>query len=204
MTEPIKPYVVNFNADPIPDRAAVDRSASRPGPDNGVADRAGYTKVHLDGRGMLKIDWRAGKARGDGKVPLYAETAEVTFHLTDYVVAISSDYPEQSCAFEATLRHELSAHIKRPIDLFKARREDMVLRLNRIPLPTKDHPRWIRDVEFDPVSDGLGEQVRQEIAAVRQELVSALKTDRAVQDDAQHYDVVYKTCKPADWAARKH
>ena len=204
MTEPIKPYVVNFKADPIPDRTAVDRSESSPGPNNAVADRAGYTKIRLDGRGMLKIDWRAGKAREDGKVPLYAEVAEVTFYLTDYVVAISSDYADKSCAFEATLRHELSAHIKRPIDLFNARREDMIVRLNRVPLPTKDNPRWVREVESDAVSDALGEQVRKEIAAVRQELVAALKTDRESQDDQEHYDIVYKRCKPAEWAARKH
>jgi hypothetical protein len=200
MLELKKPYYVSFLHDPIP--RGVDHSKSSPGPGSGRGDRAGYTHIRLSGDGALTFAWEDGPARSDGRTPLYAQSVNVYFHLTDFVVAISSDYTTASCAYNATRRHEFEAHLYRPIRIFHTYRDVMVSRLNTIAIPTRESPRWIRPAEAGAIQKSLEEAVREAVLAVRRNLVAALITDRNTQDDSSHYRVVYDQCSPADWAGK--
>lgn len=196
MAEPKRPYTVTFTSDPIP--TTVDHSQKNPGPATG-ADRAGYTNVRHKPR--MEIDWQVGKPRGDGSVPLWAETAVIEFRLFDYTVGISSDYPVGSCAYEATLKHELDAHIRRPIEIFYAHRDPLIGLLDSAPLPTKDKPRWVKSDLAEAEQEKLVAPVKAAIVRIRDRITAAMKADRAKQDAPDSYDLVYNQCTPDEWAA---
>ena len=200
MAQPRRPYYVSFRHDPIPTR--VDHSRSSPGPSTGTADRAGYTIARLAGRGGLTFAWDVGGARADRQVPLFARSVNVYFYLTDFVVAISADYTEGSCAYNATRRHEYEAHLYQPIRIFHSYRDPMITRLNGIAMPTQDAPRWVLPQAVATTQNALEQQVLAEVLAVRQALATALHADRDLQDDRTHYRSVYRQCPAAEWSRR--
>ena len=111
MTVARKPYYVSFIHDEIP--RTIDHTRSQPGPPGGGSDRAGYTSVTSKAR--LVIAWDTGASGNDRLVPIFARSVNVYFLLTDFLIAISSDYARRSCAYRVTLQHELEAHIYDPI-----------------------------------------------------------------------------------------
>ena len=105
MTEPRPPFYVSFSHDRVPQ--AVDHSRANPGPPGGAANRAGHTSIRPKGR--LSFAWDQSPVGPDGRIPIFAQSINVYFWLTDFAVAISSDFTERSCAYQTTLRHEFQA-----------------------------------------------------------------------------------------------
>ena len=198
MTEPRRPYYVSFTIDRIP--ATVDHSRSNPGGAGSGAERAGHTSVRLSaGNGPQFVPY-TGPARADGMVPFYYRSINVRFSLNDFAVAISSDYEAGSCPYNATRRHEYEAHLYRPIRIFWSYRETLIRALNRIVVPTEAAPQWVRPAAVQALRDRFEQQVNEAAHTVYQNLRSALHTARDVDDNAEHYRLVYGQCTPADWA----
>jgi len=78
--EPKKPFYVSFTHDAI--SIKVDHSRPYPGPPGGPADRAGYTNVTSKPR--FTIAWDNAPLGRDGRLPIFARSANVCFRLTDY------------------------------------------------------------------------------------------------------------------------
>ena len=199
MAEPKKPFHVSFQTGQIP--KSVDHSRSNPGPSTAGTDRAGYTSVKQ--RARVTFTWDNGRPRKDGMVPFFARSAEVFFWLDDFIVAVSSDYPAGSCAFNATRRHEFESHVQQPIKIFNSYRETLVTRLNAILLPTEQAPLWLRPEGLASKQAQLESQVAQVVGTLKQQLVQALRADRDSQDSPQSYKVVYDSCSPQDWIRGK-
>lgn len=196
MAEPKKPFYVSFQTSRVPD--SVDHTRSNPGPSTTGVDRAGYTS--LKQRARVTFVWDNGQPRNDGMVPFFARSVNVFFWLDDFIVAVSSDYPAGSCAFNATRRHEFESHIYRPIKIFNSYRETLVTQLNAIQMPTEQVSLWLRPEAIASRQEQLESQVAQVVGSLKQQLVQALRTDRESQDSSQSYQVVYDTCSPQDWA----
>jgi hypothetical protein len=81
-----------------------------------------------------------GPTGADRRFPIFARSINVFFWLTDFVVAISSDFNEQSCAYRTTRRHELQAQIYEPIRIFHSYRDVVVRGLNATVAPTEAAP----------------------------------------------------------------
>lgn len=196
MAEPKKPFYVSFTHDRIPQR--VDHSRSQPGPSGSAANRAGYTSVTSKAR--LTIAWDAGSSGADGRVPIYARSVNVYFRLADFVIAISSDFARRSCAYQATLRHELDAHIYDPIRIFHSYRDVLIRRLNAIAVPTQQTPLRVaaNQVEFNQAM--LERQIVGAIGQTRRELARDLRQARDRHDNAQSYRLVHNQCADAQWA----
>jgi hypothetical protein len=197
MSEPRPPCFVSFSADAIPTQ--IDQSSANPGPGGAAANRAGYTTVKFDGKGVLSFVPASGAARRDGTIPFYFISVNVFFRLTDFSVKVSSDYPAGSCAYNATVRHELNAHIKSPIKIMYGYRDALVNRLNVIPLPTQQLPRWIRPAEMEMTQKTYQDQVYRIVADVRSQVSAALKADRIDQDGPAKYKAVYDQCPAVEW-----
>jgi hypothetical protein len=177
---------------------AVDHSQSSPGPSTSGADRAGFTRVRQ--RARVSFAWDNGPARADGMVPFFCRSANVFFWLDDFAVAISSDYPAGSCAYNVTRRHEFESHLYRPIKIFHSYRDRVIARLNAIVLPTQRAPTWVAPHGIAALQQALEQQVVQAVGAVRQELLQALRRDRDAEDSAASYRLVHNQCSAAEWA----
>jgi hypothetical protein len=197
MAEPRAPYVVTFTADPVPDHFL--HSNPNPGPNGSLANRAGFTHVRLEGRGLLSFQPALGVARRDGSVPFYDVNVTVLFRLTDFSVAISSNYPEGSCAYDATLQHELDAHIRAPIKILMSYRDPLIAQLNTIPLPTRHSPKWVHASEWEAVDGNFQGKVYQAVADIKAQVATDLNSDRDNQDSQDNYGKVYGKCPPAQW-----
>ena len=196
MAVPSEPYYVSFQTDRVP--ATVDHTRSSPGPSSSGVDRAGYTSVRQ--RARVTFAWDNGPARADGLVPFYAMSVNVFFWLDDFLVSVSSDYPEGSCAYDATRRHEFQSHIARPMRIFHGFRDILIVRLSAIQIPTQRSPSWVRLPGVETLKQSLEQQVIQTVGAVKQQLVQALRSDRTAQDSASSYRVVYDQCPAEEWA----
>ena len=134
--KPKKPFYVSFIHDRIPFQ--VDHSKLNPGPNNSSASRAGYTSIKSKPR--LKIQWENIYASNGKPIAIYLKSVVIFFHLYDFLIAVSSGYPKESCPYKVTLRHELDAHIYDPIRIFHSYRNILIKRLNAISVPTKSIP----------------------------------------------------------------
>jgi hypothetical protein len=132
-------------------------------------------------------------------VPFYYRSINVRFSLSDFVVAVSSDYPHGSCAYNATKRHEYEAHLYRPIRIFLGYRDTLIAALNGIAMPTESAPRWVQPAGVAALRAGLEQQVNEAVYLVYQNLRMALHTARATEDAPEHYRLVYNQCSPAEW-----
>jgi hypothetical protein len=195
MANPNPPYFVHFSADPA-SSASIDHSQSAPG---GAAHRAGHTSIHFRGRGGLTWAPETGRARGDGMVPFYFRSVNVFFRLTDYVVQISSDYPAGSCAYEATMRHEVEEHIVNPTRIMYGFRDQVVAALNAVRLPTQTAPRWLRPDQVDAVEAEYIRQVGRVIQDYRNRVSAALRQAQAASDSPASYRAVYRQCPVEEW-----
>ena len=196
MGEPKKPFYVSFAHDPIPRQ--VDHSRGRPGPGGGTANRAGFTSV--TSRPRLTLAWDTGTPGRNGSIPIFVQSANIYFRLTDFVIAISSDYAPGSCAYNATLRHELEAHIRDPIRIFHSYRDVLIRRINTLTIPTREAPLYLAPGR---VSDGQAEIERQIVEAIgqtRADLVRALQQARSRHDSSASYRIVHAQCTDAQWA----
>jgi hypothetical protein len=195
MPNPNPPYFVHFSADPA-SSAPVDHSQPAPG---GAAHRAGHTSIHFKGRGGLTWQPETGRPRADGKVPFYFRSVNVYFRLTDYLIQITSNYPRNSCAYNATLRHEVDEHIVNPIRILYGFRDSLVQVLNAIRLPTQSAPQWIRPDQVDQVEADFIRQVGRVVQDFRNRVSAALRQAQAASDSAASYGRVYRQCPVEEW-----
>ena len=198
MTEPRPPFYVSFSHDRIPQ--TVDHSRANPGPPGGAANRAGHTSIRPKGR--LSFAWDQSPVGPDGRIPIFAQWINVYFWLTDFAVAISSDFTERSCAYQTTLRHELQAHIYAPIRIFHSYRDILIQRLNAIVAPTRTAPfRAATIAEANARQAQIEAQVTAVVRQVRIDLTRDLQAARVEADDARHYRLVYRQCTDEEWAS---
>ena len=196
MPSPNPPYFVHFSADPV-SSATIDHSQAAPG---GVAHRAGHTSINFRGQGGLTWQPETGRPRTDGLVPFSFRSVNVYFRLTDYVVRITSDYAAGSCAYNATLRHELDEHITNPTRIMYGFRDEVVAALNGLPLPTQNMPRWLRPNFVDQTEADLIRQVGRIVQDYRQRVSAALRRAQAASDSPASYQMVYRQCPVEEWS----
>jgi hypothetical protein len=198
MSEAKRPFYVSFTHDHIPQR--IDHSRSQPGPPGGTANRAGHTSVTSKAR--LTVAWDDRPVGADGRFPIFAQSVNVYFRLTDFLIAISSDFAVRSCAYQATLRHELEAHIYDPIHIFHSYRDVLVRRLNAIAVPTREVP--LRVASTSEAAFRRAEVERQIVNAIgqtRRELVHDLQQARDRHDNPASYRLVYNQCPDTQWVS---
>jgi hypothetical protein len=190
-----KPYVVTFDHAAVPDKP--DHSSSSPGPSVIGADRAGYTKAIL--KKKLSIEWDDGPARADGTIPLISRAVNVSFALDPITVAVSSDYPANSCPYKVTLKHEIEDHARSYLKIFLSYKDTLVSRLNEIVFPTEGAPRWILPKDVESLQDSLAQEVQLIIVTVAKKLFDEMEADRKIKDSPQAYAALYAQCPAADW-----
>lgn len=195
MANPNRPYFVHFSADPV-SSARIDHSQSAPG---GVAHRAGHTSINFRGKGGLTWQPETGAARGDGSLPFWFRSVNVYFRLTDYIVQISSDYPKGSCAYSATLRHELKEHIVNPTQVMYSFRDQVVNALNAVVLPIAEAPRWIRRTEAQIVEKEYIQRVGRVVQNFRTRISAELGRAQRASDSPANYRLVYQQCPVEEW-----
>lgn len=190
------PYVITFTHAKVPDTP--DHSTpSAGGPSKSGAERAGYTKAILNKK--LTIEWDNGPARSDGMLPFFAKTVTVALTLDPITVAVSSDYPVDSCPYRVTLKHEIEDHAKPFIKIFLSYKETVAKKLNAIPFPTERAPRWINPKDIEAFQDTTGKQVGEVIKAVSASIVADMEKDRRAKDSPEAYAAIYRQCPKADW-----
>jgi hypothetical protein len=195
MATPIPPYFVHFSADPA-SSARIDHSQSAPG---GLAHRAGHTSINFQGKGALTWQPETGATRADGSIPFWFRSVNVYFRLTDYVVQISSDYPQRSCAYSATLRHEVDEHIINPTRVMYGFRDQVVTALNAVMLPTIGAPRPIRADQVTTVEAEYIRRVGRVVQDFRTRVSAELRRAQAASDSPESYRLVYRQCPVEEW-----
>jgi len=195
MPNPNPPYFVHFSADPV-SSATIDHSQAAPG---GSTRRAGHTSISFRGKGGLTWQPETGTLRADGLVPFYFSSVNVHFRLTDYMVAITSDYPAGSCAYNATMRHEVDEHIVNPTRIMYGFRDPLVTELNTLRLPTRIAPQWVHPSQVADVEKRYIEKVGQIIQGYRNRVSAALREAKAASDSPASDQRVYKQCPIEEW-----
>lgn len=199
MSDASHPYIVTFNHDrSLP---KIDHSQERPGPEGGRGRRAGYTSVQVLPR--LSIEWDKGPPGPDGRVPIFATAVRVTFRLTDYMIAITSDYTAGRCAYRVTRRHEIDAHIKDPIRIFHSYRKRLVARLSLIRIPTRKSPQRVHPDDIDKKEEEWADRIIRMMGRTRRDLRDHLKRARDRHDRPENYRLVYRQCSDKEWATGK-
>jgi hypothetical protein len=164
---------------------------------SGPAGRAYFGS--LPGRGALTWKPETGSPRADGLVPFYFRSVNVYFRLTDYVVRITSDYAAGSCAFNATLRHEVVELMLNPTRMMYGFRDQVVAALNAVRLPTQNTPQWLRPNEVDAVESRYIQQVGDVIRTYRSRVSAAFQRAQAASDSPASYQNVYRQCPVDEW-----
>src|SRR5579863_62016 len=195
MAEPKPPFYVSFSQDRIP--TTVDHSRANPGPPG--ASRAGHTTAKPNAR--LTLNWDNGPTGADGRFPFFAQSINIFFRLEDFLVEISSNFSDASCAYKTTLRHELQAHIYEPLRIFYSYRDILIQRLNAVFVPTKTAPlRAASDVEAGQRQEAVNRQIRDVVRDVRAALIRDLEDARRRADAPNAYQLVYGQCTYEQWA----
>jgi hypothetical protein len=195
MANPNPPYFVHFSADAAAS-AQIDHSRSAPG---GLSHGAGHTSINFRGRGGLTWQSEQGTPRADGLSPFSFRSVNVYFRLTDFVVQISSDYAERSCAYTATMRHEVNEHIINPTRVMFGFRDAVVNALNVIALPTVTAPRWIRLDQAELIEGQYIQRVGRVVQDFRTRVSAALRQAQAASDSPANYGAVYRQCPIEEW-----
>jgi len=198
MANPISPYFVNFLADAA-SSAQIDRSQAAPG---GNSQRAGHTSISFRGRGALTWQPETGRPRADGTVPFFFRSVNICFRLTDYVVQIASAYSVGSCAYKATLRHEVEEHIVNPIRIMNGFRDPFIQALNTVRLPTHIAPRWLKHGQLEAAEADYIGQVGRVVNDFRTRVSDALRKAQAASDSPAQYQIVYRQCSVEEWNQR--
>ena len=193
---PLPPYIVTFSQADVPSKPDHSRSSAG-GPSRTGANRAGYTKAILEKK--LTIEWDNAPARHDGMVPFFARAVNVHFELDPITVAVSSDYPVDSCPYRVTLKHEIEDHVQSFIKIFLSYRAIVINKLNAITFPTERAPKLIKPKEIEAFQDTMGKQVQETITTVAANLVAEMEKDRRAKDSPEAYAAIYRQCSKADW-----
>ena len=198
MPEARSPFYVSFIHDQIPRK--IDHSSSHPGPPGGSANRVGYTSVRS--RARLTVAWDNLPTGSDGRLLIFALSVNVYFRLTDFLIAVSSDFATRSCAYRVTLRHELEAHIHDPIRIFHSYRDLLIRRLNPIVVPTRQAPLRVASTdEAESRKDEVARPIILAIGRTRRELVQELRQARDHHDSPDSYRLVHNQCTDTQWSS---
>jgi hypothetical protein len=193
MAIPNPPYFVSFSADAA-SSAKIDHSQLLAG-----GSGAGHTAINFEGKGALTVQPEIGATRPDGRAPFYFRSINVYFRLTDYLIQITSDYPEGSCRYDATMRHEVSEHILKPIGIMNSFRDQVVTALNAIRAPSQNNPDWIRPADMDATRSGYVDQVKNVVRLYRFRISAALQQAKTDSDSPESYRAVYQQCTIDEW-----
>ena len=196
MTQMRAPFFVWFGADRVP--ADVDHSRSNPGPPGVAANRAGFTQVKSKQRLVLVADNSPRDAAG--RVRFFYRSVNVYFALTDFTVAISSDFAEASCAYRTTREHEIDSHIRDPIRIFYDYRDVLVARLNRETFPTAQSPMEVPEASLAVTAQTFERTMVGIVGNAKRELLERLNDARARHDSPASYRLVYEQCTDRQWA----
>lgn len=148
------------------------------------------------------MKWDDGPPGADGRFPIFAQSVNVYFRLTDFLISISSDFAARSCAYQATLRHELQAHIYDPIRIFHSYRDVLIRRLNAIAVPTRESPlRVASTTEAESRRAGVERQIVEAIGHTRRELARDLRLARDRHDSPASYRLVCSQWTDAQWVS---
>jgi hypothetical protein len=123
----------------------------------------------------------------------------VYFRLTDYVITIASDYRVNSCAYDATMRHEVSEHILKPTGIMFEFRDRVIVALNAIRLPTQDAPRWLLPSQIKTIEDDYMSQVGHVVQNFRNQIWAAMQRAKIASDAPDQYNLVYRQCPAGQW-----
>ena len=195
MPNPNAPYFVHFSAEPA-SSATTDQSQSAPG---GGAHRAGHTSIDFPGRGGLTWQPETGAPRADGLVPFHFRSVNVYFRLAAHVVRIMADYAAGSSSFNATMRHDVDEHIVNPTRLMHGFRDQVVVALNAVRLPTQNAPQWLHPNQVDAVESGYIRQVGGVIQNYRNQVSAALRRAQAASDSPTSYRRVHRQRPAEEW-----
>lgn len=195
MANPNPPYFVHFLADPV-SSARIDHSRAAPG---GNTHSAGHTSINFRGRGALTWRPETGQRRPDGTVPFFFRSVNIYFRLTDYIVQITSAYSEDSCTYNATLRHEIDEHIVNPTRIMYSFRDPFIQTLNTVRVPTQAAPRLLRPGQVDAVEAEYIRQVGRVVQTFRTRVSAALRRAKAASDSPESYQLVYRQCPVEEW-----
>ena len=130
-------------------------------------------------------------------MPFYFRSVNVYFRLADYVVRTMADYAAGSGSFNATMRHEVDEHIVNPTRLMCGFRDQVVVALNAVRLPTQNAPQWLHPNQVDAVESGYIRQVGGVIQNYRKQVSAALRRAQAASASPASYQRVYREC-PAE------
>jgi hypothetical protein len=197
MPNPNPPYFVQFSADPQ-SSATIDHSQKEPGGPN----RAGHTSIRFPKPGSLNAKSDVGTTRSDGKVPFFFRSVNIHFRLIDYVVEISSDYAEGSCAYDATRKHEFDEHVLHPTQILFRYRDQLIVALNSIRLPTLSAPRFIAPSQAQQTEDEVLKPVRRLVDYYQQRIRTTMQNAQVISDSPERYQLVHQQCTSAQWKGR--
>jgi len=190
-----KPFYISFTHERIPQ--TVNHSKSNPGPP-GETLRAGYTSFRQNARFVAV--WDDGPISANGLIPIFARSFNIYFRLSDFLIEISSHYHVTSCAYQATLRHELEAHVFDPISIFHSYRNILIRRLNIIDVPTMESPLLVSPQLRATKQEEIEQLVVSVIGQTKREIANELRRASARHDRPSSYRLVYNQCSDAQWA----
>jgi hypothetical protein len=150
-------------------------------------------------KARLRLAWDSGPPGPDGRVPVFLQSANVYFRLTDFLIAISADFAARACAYQATLRHELDRHVYEPIHIFHSYREVLIRRLNAIAAPTASAPLRVVFSDLDAARARTERPIVAAVGLTKRELTRQLQLARDQADSPASYQLVYGQCTEEQW-----
>lgn len=193
MSRPGAPYYVSFVHDGPP--WPIDHSKLHPGPPP-ATNRAGYTKAILSARFTIVWD---DLGLQNGRLKMYVQSANIYFRLKDFKIEISSQYSTHSCPYRVTLRHERVSHVHRPIEIFRTQRAELIRRINRIRLPTRQSTQLVRPADVNAYQSRLEGLIVAEIRQFKRDLGAMMERDRRREDSPANYRRIHSQCPISDW-----
>lgn len=191
LTLDTEPVVSHEYANPC----AYDREGK---PVKAAHDCAGVVKAYH--RPQMSPGWKIEE--DGGRVTAYLESVTVPM-LLEQKLRISSDYPKDSCAYQATLEHE-TKHWTANVELFRKKAANLQRSLEKLRLPTKDKPLLSTSYSSERMRDQIDRLINQTIAAKRDELTDEMRESVKDLDDPLRYQLDdYAKCAPAEWKGKK-
>lgn len=133
----------------------------------------------------------------------YLENVQVPFALVQEL-RVTSDFTDDTCAYNATLEHELK-HWKANVELFKKAVESLRREIGMISLlPSKDKPITASRFTSTRFREQVDKLVHTKIDNVRKKLIEDMRESVAELDEpARYLRDDWSKCPAADWKGKK-
>lgn len=199
LSAPAPLFDIRFNDPAIP--AAPDRTAAHPGPDDGQANRAGYTKGDIARK--AGVAWESRPAEG-GKVSLFARSVDVDYRMT-ITILVSSRFAEGTCPYRVTWEHELD-HARAFRSIFQAEEIHLTGALEHAQetdpkIPTEDAPALLAPGEIDAFKKAAAEKLAAVLEDQTRVLSALMEDHRRTRDSPEAYRRDTDKCPAEDWRA---